>query len=65
MRPVRDVPVGWVNKKDTVLLDDAILYFTSVKGSDRGIGVMSRACKAGVLYGIYGNVGTVEQLRPR
>ena len=25
-----DVPVGWVNKKDAILLDDAIPYFTSV-----------------------------------
>ena len=25
-----DVPVGWVNKKDAILLEDAIPYFTSV-----------------------------------
>jgi tetratricopeptide (TPR) repeat protein len=25
-----DVPVGWVNKKNAILLDDAILYFTSL-----------------------------------
>jgi predicted Zn-dependent protease len=25
-----DVPVGWVNKKNTILLDDAIPYFTSL-----------------------------------
>jgi tetratricopeptide (TPR) repeat protein len=25
-----DVPVGWVNKKDAILLDDAIPYFTSL-----------------------------------
>jgi predicted Zn-dependent protease len=25
-----DVPVGWVNKKDAILLDDAIAYFTSL-----------------------------------
>lgn len=24
-----------------------------------------RACKAGVLYGIHGSVGTIEHLRPR
>jgi hypothetical protein len=25
-----DVPVGWVNKKNAILLDDAIPYFTSL-----------------------------------
>ena len=34
-----DVPVGWVNKKNAILLDDAIPYFTSLIDLIRRTGI--------------------------